>query len=170
MLKSPNGDAVAGKYSVKDQRCLTRRTTHWITERPPKFAWANKINAPSYVWHEKWSQFITIIAFWWDWSGRPSAIRARYPNHYLTRKKKGQGHRVVLAEGLEQVEIILDIDEADKNCPCCDKECSKMGEEVTERLITIPTKIKVERTIRLQKYTVWWEYHCYSNTTASHSS
>ena len=67
-----------------------------------------------------------------------------------TRKKKGQGHWVVLAEGLEQVEIILDIDEADRHCPCCDKERSKMGEEVSERLITIPAKIKVERTIRPQ--------------------
>ena len=51
-----------------------------------------------------------------------------------TRKKKGQGHRVVLAEGLEQVEIILDIDEADKHCPCCDKERSKMGEESNRAL------------------------------------
>ena len=65
-----------------------------------------------------------------------------------TRNAKNQPKRKAFPESLERVEIIIDIDEADKTCACCGKERCQMGEEVTERLILIPAKLKVEKTIR----------------------
>ena len=67
-----------------------------------------------------------------------------------TRSTKNKPKRQALPEHLERVEIIIDIDEADKICDCCGKERSEMRSEITERLIIIPAKLQVERIIRKQ--------------------
>ena len=43
---------------------------------------------------------------------------------------------------------MVDIDDADKICACCGEKRQPMGEVVTERLIVIPAKVHVEKTIR----------------------
>ena len=67
-----------------------------------------------------------------------------------TRTTKNKPKRQALPEHLERVEIVIDIDEADKICDCCGKERGEMRSEITERLILIPAKLQVERTIRKQ--------------------
>jgi transposase len=67
-----------------------------------------------------------------------------------TRNTKNKPKRQALPEHLERVDIIIDIDEADKICDCCGEPRSEMRSEITERLIVIPAKLQVERTIRKQ--------------------
>ncbi len=65
-----------------------------------------------------------------------------------TRKKGG---RKPLPEYLLREEIIHDLTEEDKACPCCGKERPLIGEETTEELDIIPAKVVVNRHIR-KKY------------------
>jgi len=60
------------------------------------------------------------------------------------RRKSG---RKPLPEELPRVEVIHDIDAADKVCGC-GRELSRIGEEVSEQLDIIPAKIQVIRHIR----------------------
>lgn len=60
------------------------------------------------------------------------------------RKKRG---RKPLPENLPRVEVIHDLDEAEKMCPCgC--EMSRIGQDECEKLDYIPAKIQVLRHIR----------------------
>jgi transposase len=61
-----------------------------------------------------------------------------------TRKKRG---RKPLSDDLPTVEVIHDIPEAQKRC-ACGHELSKVDEEVSEKLKTIPEQFFVERHIR----------------------
>jgi transposase len=61
-----------------------------------------------------------------------------------SRKKRG---RKPLPEDLPRIEVIHDIDSADKICGC-GAELSRMGEEVSEQLDIVPAKIQVIRHIR----------------------
>jgi len=64
------------------------------------------------------------------------------PSH--KRKKRG---RKPIPENLPRIEVIHDIDEADKQCECgCMKE--RIGQEVSEQLDIVPAKIQVIRHIR----------------------
>ena len=66
------------------------------------------------------------------------------PSH--KHKKRG---RKAIPENLPRVEVIHDIDEADKQCECgCMKEV--IGKETSEQLDIIPAKIQVIRNIRLK--------------------
>lgn len=65
-----------------------------------------------------------------------------------TRNATNKPKRTPLPEHLERVEIMVDIDDADKICACCGEKRQPMGEVVTERLIVIPAKVHVEKTIR----------------------
>ena len=66
------------------------------------------------------------------------------PSH--KRKKRG---RKPIPESLPRIEVIHDIDEADKQCECgCIKE--RIGQEVSEQLDIVPAKIQVIRNIRLK--------------------
>ncbi|MBU4387889.1 IS66 family transposase, partial [Candidatus Dependentiae bacterium] len=65
-----------------------------------------------------------------------------------TRKKGG---RKPLPEYLHREEIVHDLTEKEKACPCCGKERPLIGEEATEELDIIPAKIVVNRHIR-KKY------------------
>jgi len=61
-----------------------------------------------------------------------------------TRRKKG---RRPIAESYLRVEVVHDIPEQDKVCPCgC--QLTRIGEEVSEKLDIIPQKIQVVRHIR----------------------
>jgi transposase len=60
------------------------------------------------------------------------------------RKKRG---RKPLPEELPRVEIIHDIDDADKTCGC-GSELSRIGEEVSEQLDIVPALVRVIRHIR----------------------
>jgi transposase len=63
-----------------------------------------------------------------------------------TRAKPG---RRPLPPDLPRVDVIHDIDEADKTCSCgCEKSC--IGQEVTEELDYIPARLQVIRHIRLK--------------------
>ena len=66
------------------------------------------------------------------------------PSHQ--RKKRG---RKPIPENLPRIEVIHDIDEADKQCEC---GCMKavIGKEASEQLDIIPAKIQVIRNIRLK--------------------
>ena len=72
----------------------------------------------------------------------PEKETVEVPAH--TRKKSG---RKPLPEELPRVELVHDIDEADKICGCgC--ELSRIGEEVSEQLDIIPARMQVIRHIR----------------------
>lgn len=61
------------------------------------------------------------------------------------RKKRG---RKPLPEDLPRVEVLHDIDDADKTCACgC--QLTRIGEEVSEQLDIIPAKM---RPVRLERY------------------
>ena len=64
-----------------------------------------------------------------------------------TRRKRGR--RPIPAD-LPRVEIIHDLPESEKACPC-GAELVRIGEEVSEKLDIVPAKIQVIRHIR-QKY------------------
>jgi transposase len=61
-----------------------------------------------------------------------------------TRRKKG---RRPISDAYQRVEVVHDIPEEDKVCPCgCTR--SRIGEEVSEKLDIVPQKIQVIRHIR----------------------
>ncbi len=61
-----------------------------------------------------------------------------------TRQKKG---RKKLPENLPRVEVVHDLSEEEKVCPCGCK-LSRIGEDVSEKLDIVPAKIQVIRNIR----------------------
>jgi transposase len=63
-----------------------------------------------------------------------------------TRKKKSGG-RKPFADSIPREEILIDIDEAEKQC-ACGHQLVRIGEEVSEQLDLIPSQVKVIRTIR----------------------
>ncbi len=68
------------------------------------------------------------------------------PSH--TRKKSG---RKKLSDEIPRKEIIYDLDNEEKLCPCCGKERPCIGEDITEELDIIPQQIIVNKHIR-KKY------------------
>jgi hypothetical protein len=61
-----------------------------------------------------------------------------------TRKKHG---RKRLSEDIPRKEVIHDLDDDEKQCPCCGKDLPHIGEEVTEELDIIPQQIIVNKHI-----------------------
>jgi transposase len=64
-----------------------------------------------------------------------------------TRKKRG---RKKLPEDLPREEIIYDLSDEEKVCPCCGKERPQIGKEDTEELDIIPAKVKVLKHVRIK--------------------
>jgi transposase/molybdopterin converting factor small subunit len=68
------------------------------------------------------------------------------------KKEKAKPKRCPLPAQLPRVEVIVDLDEDDKVCDCCQSPLHKMGESRSEALEFVPAHIKVIKTIR-PKYT-----------------
>lgn len=65
-----------------------------------------------------------------------------------SHKRKKRGRKPIPAN-LPRIEVIHDVDEAEKQWKCgCQKEC--IGQEVSEQLDIVPAKIQVIRNIRLK--------------------
>ena len=82
-----------------------------------------------------------------DVSNETTAVETTQVKSHI-RKKSG---RKPLPEDLHREEIIHDLSNEDKSCPCCGKERPVIGEETTEELDIIPPKIIVNKHIR-KKY------------------
>ena len=67
------------------------------------------------------------------------------PEHQ--RKKTG---RTKIPDHLPRVEVVYDLDEADKFCDHDGHALHKIGEEVSEQLEIIPATVQVKRTIRIK--------------------
>ena len=67
------------------------------------------------------------------------------PEHQ--RKKTG---RTKIPEHLPRVEVIYDLDDADKFCDHDGHTLHKIGEEVSEQLEIIPATVQVKRTVRIK--------------------
>lgn len=67
-------------------------------------------------------------------------------------KTKAKPKRKPLPAQLPRVDVVVDIDEDDKVCGCCQSPLHKMGESSSEALEFVPAHIKVIKTIR-PKYT-----------------
>ncbi|TWX45085.1 IS66 family transposase [Colwellia hornerae] len=65
---------------------------------------------------------------------------------------KTKPKRKPLPASLPRKEVLVDIDESDKVCDCCQSPLHKMGESSSEALEFVPAHIKVIKTIR-PKYT-----------------
>ena len=75
---------------------------------------------------------------------QPEDDEIEVPGH--KRKKRG---RKPIPENLPRIEVIHDLDEAEKQCECgCQKKV--IGQEVSEQLDIIPPKIQVIRNVRLK--------------------
>jgi len=74
------------------------------------------------------------------------------PHADATTKTKPKPKLKPLPTALPRVEVIVDIDESDKVCDCCQSPLHKMGESSSEALEFVPAHIKVIKTIR-PKYT-----------------
>jgi len=72
------------------------------------------------------------------------------PHADATTKTKPK--RKPLPAALPRVDVIVDIDESDKVCDCCQSPLHKMGESSNEALEFVPAHINVIKTIR-PKYT-----------------
>jgi transposase len=64
-----------------------------------------------------------------------------------TRKKPG---RKPLSPDLPREEVVHDLPEEEKKCPCCQKARPVIGKEETEELDIVPAKIKVIKHIRIK--------------------
>ncbi|MFH0976221.1 MAG: IS66 family transposase [Spirochaetota bacterium] len=64
-----------------------------------------------------------------------------------TRKRPG---RKPLSPDLPREEVVYDLSEEEKQCPCCQKERPVISKEETEELDIIPAKIKVIKHIRIK--------------------
>ncbi len=73
-------------------------------------------------------------------------------NEPSTTKTTAKPKRKPLPEQLRRVDVVVDIDEGDKVCGCCQSPLHKMGESSSEALEFVPAHIKVIKTIR-PKYT-----------------
>lgn len=67
------------------------------------------------------------------------------PSNATTKTKP---KRKPLPAALPRVDVIVDIDESDKVCDCCQSTLHKMGESSSEALEFVPAHIKVIKTIR----------------------
>ena len=70
----------------------------------------------------------------------------------LVKKEKAKPKRRPLPAQLPRVEVVVDLDEDEKVCDCCQSPLHKMGESSSETLEFVPAHIKVVKTIR-PKYT-----------------
>ncbi|MBB1336118.1 MULTISPECIES: IS66 family transposase zinc-finger binding domain-containing protein, partial [unclassified Pseudoalteromonas] len=68
------------------------------------------------------------------------------------KKEKAKPKRRPLPAQLPRIEVVVDLDEDDKMCDCCQSPLHKMGESSSEALEFVPAHIKVIKTIR-PKYT-----------------
>jgi transposase len=64
------------------------------------------------------------------------------------KKEKAKPKRRSLAAQLPRVEVVVDLEEDDKECDCCQNPLHKMGESSSEALEFVPAHIKVIKTIR----------------------
>ena len=67
------------------------------------------------------------------------------------KRKKGRGKREPFPEELEREDVIIDIPDTEKSCSCCGSQLKEIGEEVTEKLKTIPARTTIIRE-RKKKY------------------
>jgi transposase len=73
------------------------------------------------------------------------------PKDKPTDKPKGKRHehgRAPLPEHLERRDVVHDLTEAEKLCPCCGKPRVCIGEQTTEQLDIEPVRFFVKRTVR----------------------
>lgn len=68
------------------------------------------------------------------------------------KKDKAKPKRTPLPKQLPRVNVVVDLDDSDKVCDCCQSPLHKMGESSSEALEFVPAHIKVIKTIR-PKYT-----------------
>lgn len=68
------------------------------------------------------------------------------------KKEKAKPKRRPLPAQLPRVEVVVDLEEDEKMCDCCQSPLHKMGESSSEALEFVPAHIKVIKTIR-PKYT-----------------
>lgn len=66
------------------------------------------------------------------------------------KKKKKKKRRTRLPDHLPRQEIIIDLEDKDKICKYDGATLVKIGEEVSEKLVIIPAKAIVEKTIRIK--------------------
>ena len=66
--------------------------------------------------------------------------KQRDPESYTGRKR--------LPEHIPRDEIIYDIPEDERKCTCCDGKIHFVGEEVTEKTTTVPSEVRVEKSIQ----------------------
>ncbi len=64
-------------------------------------------------------------------------------------RKTGHGRRA-LPKGLRRETVVHDVTDAEKLCPCCGVTRTKIGEEVTEKLDSIPANLFVVRHVRIK--------------------
>lgn len=69
-------------------------------------------------------------------------------NESCVTKVKIKPKRKPLPAALPRIEVVIDIDETDKTCDCCEGPLHKMGESSSEALEFVPAHIKVIKTIR----------------------
>lgn len=67
---------------------------------------------------------------------------------YSRRKAGGKKQ---LADTLPVEEVVYDVDEEQKYCPCCGKERPSIGEEITQELDIIPAHVQ-KRVVKRKKY------------------
>jgi transposase len=65
-----------------------------------------------------------------------------------TAKRRDEHGRAVLPDHLERREVIHDLTEAEKLCPCCGRPRVCIGEQTAEQLDLEPAKLFVRRTIK----------------------
>jgi transposase len=81
--------------------------------------------------------------------GRRSERRIPPPEQKRGRSKKATPHgRAVLPEHLERREVIHDLSEEQKLCPCCGEPRACIGEQTAEQLEMQPAKLYVLRTVK----------------------
>lgn len=64
------------------------------------------------------------------------------------KKEKIQPKRRPLPEQLPRIEVVVDLDDSQKVCDCCQSPLHEMGESSSEALEFVPAHIKVIKTIR----------------------
>ncbi|WP_283129815.1 IS66 family transposase [Enterovibrio norvegicus] len=65
-----------------------------------------------------------------------------------TTTTKKRGKRQPLPKDLPRDTLVLDLDEHDKQCPCCQHALHKIGEDRSEKLAFTPAELKVLETVR----------------------
>ena len=84
-------------------------------------------------------------------SATPQPPVAEEPETTSSNKKKSKGHgRRSFPKNIEHREILLDIPESEKTCPCCGKDRQEIGRVVSERLGYDPASFYVNQYIQLK--------------------